>query len=916
MSLSTERPPTPLHPCALFLKGRCSALKVFLGALLGVLGASLAGSSHGQQALPGWTYVGQQASDALQVNADIAAAPGAQVQVSLLPVHTEWSAYVKDDDGSAGAGNYTFSGFGGVLTATVLSGDGYFVDLPASVAEQPWQTVYATFQAGSMPSTVQFCVQKADGSVVTAVQDIRTWSYSRTESALRLGLGTAAQAQSPGGQAQVTLAPFMESWDVFVTNEGEVKTDNHVSTPVQLSGGSLSWETVTGDGSFVDPPSTFPPDGGGVTAAYTMGTSAAEVRVTFHQDNGEEVAESITLLFTDGSTSWSFLRTENLVNVTLTSDHAEPNIPVGENVNLFVHADRTSWDVYLSSSGTTAGFNTQTSPAAGAWCSLGVAQGFTLCSGSLDGNGNAAASFAMQAGWTLAEASVAYDSSTLGYASLEFTPVDNGGGGPSEQSWHFDHLEATLSAQLSGSDSLTTSISYTSWEVWATDAGQLESRNFSTSPAVGATVGYGVVSGAGQLSAFDGLSDGNGCAYAQFTPAQPGDSIIQATATFAGLTATATLTVSSSIVGGGGDGSGGAGDNGDNNTGTGTGADNGGNGGGDNGGSGDGTGGGGDASGTGDGGSGDPNGGGGGGDTGGGSEGGGGGDSGNYPDNNSSSGPWQFLNQQTNIQASIITNSFTATVQVAYYSSEMWQNAYTYACEERNLSTSPAIGAQVGWVITQGDGSVGMCMMATDATGAASAEFMPGTTDSTVTVYISFAGCTTSTTVFVPGTPPPPPPPPQEDEDAALAAAEAIFLSSPEFQAPMDGGDGTSGIDPDGANSGGDDDIPPADEAWSDGSVVTWELDYISWSEAYLVEQDISYSLVETSGPITVGLYTFQFEVTYKTTFDRYRVTGTAHYIGTVKHPDGTITHIFKDSPCSRLERRNVRPEKSWPRLK
>ena len=129
------------------------------------------------------------------------------------------------------------------------------------------------------------------------------FTYDHCESAISLGI-QADPITGPNIPINVHLDPHIVTWDVYTDEQGNVDIRNSVQTDV--TDGSLTWEVLSGTGTFLNPPASPNPQGGSVDAAFEM-TSNCQIQVTLSR-NGSIVSESTNLYFADLSTSWQMLR--------------------------------------------------------------------------------------------------------------------------------------------------------------------------------------------------------------------------------------------------------------------------------------------------------------------------------------------------------------------------------------------------------------------------------------------------------------------------------------------------------------------------------------------------------------------------------------------------------------------------------
>ena len=524
-----------------------------------------------------------------------------------------------------------------------------------------------------------------------------TWGTPTQQSAVSLNLSrTGNEAVADGAEVQISLCPTLYTWDVFTSNLGNISVGNVYS--YALNQGSMTWVVNSGGGSFSSAPSDWSQ---GTTGHFIMGRGDADITVRFDSGYGS-VSESLHIA--GQSVSWSYVRTEGTLSVTLNSS-AGTTLAPNASTTLSVHADYLTWDLYQSSDGQTVQQNYLTSPACGGTVSFSTSYGDVGGSSPLllDASGNLTTSFTMGAESSAnVAADVSYCQANNGHATLEFS------GAAVEQGWRFDHNEATVYLQPSGTSSLNVAVTYSGWEAW-TDGQHWDYRNPSSGPAVGATIAFGQQSGDGTYLWADTVTDYNGNAHAAFTGGAF-DAVLTMNVSYATSSAFATWFVpshSTTIDDGTNNGTGDSGDGSNGGTGSTGDSSNG-----DTGNSGDGSNG--DTGSTGNGGS---------SDTGNGST-------------DSGQDFWRMIGTDGSISALVTNNSLAVT----YNSWEIWTNDASGGRETRNYFSGPATGASIRWSITSGDAT------------ASGTNIAPGIYDSTATANITYYGYSTSTSVFVGGT--------------------------------------------------------------------------------------------------------------------------------------------------------------------
>lgn len=102
------------------------------------------------------------------------------------------------------------------------------------------------------------------------------------------------------------------------------------------------------------------------------------------------------------------------------------------------------------------------------------------------------------------------------------------------------------------------------------------------------------------------------------------------------------------------------------------------------------------------------------------------------------------------------------------------------------------------------------------------------------------------------------------------------------------------------------------DEQLPDGTLgkktVTWVLDNLLPESEEPIAVDVSYDVLDT--PVFINH--FRLNIIRTVTFDRYRETKRACYLGTVAHQDGTVSKVYQERSVCDTKRTNVRMSKSF----
>lgn len=330
-----------------------------------------------------------------------------------------------------------------------------------------------------------------------------------------------------GQQRTIQAMPMLVSYDVFVSNQGNNRWVFKGSVPA--SNPTVVFTMLDNNGQITPISST--------AAVFTF---LADTQSTVRMDvTAAGMSSYAQPCFSYGvGETWTVDHSETSLLVTLTAPDGAHGVEENGTRSVNAHAERQTWDVLVSSLGNTMTGNFQTSPAAGAAATWSAQNGSVNALTTLmDENGDATVSFTMGAdSYGVIQVTAAHSTTSTATASLLFTQT-------TEENWVLDHTEGYLSAAMNanggqelvpGSSSLiTTSVTYTSWEVWTSDWGNTEQRNESSSPATGAVVNYSIPQGDGIAADATGITDSNGIASTTFLMGNSASSL-RADVSFAG----------------------------------------------------------------------------------------------------------------------------------------------------------------------------------------------------------------------------------------------------------------------------------------------------------------------------------------------------------------------------------------------
>ena len=384
------------------------------------------------------------------------------------------------------------------------------------------------------------------------------WWFDHIESSYQLFLdapdGTSVTA---GTSCTVKVTAQISTWEVWASNFNGIQTRNGTTTPA--SGGNVTFNVTSGTCSRV-PDSGFTAANGELLGNIELASDNVRLEANVAFGASGSASASLDIFTIPTPESWSYTRTEGTLTATLSAlATTTGQLPVGGQTQLAAHVQYESWEVWTSNYGNVETRNNATSPAEGAsvnWSKTGDGSLSTTTS-QADLAGNTAVDFTMGTYASDISVNVSYSSSAdTASATLSLSPT--GGSGPGEEEWQLDHVEGYISTSLSangGQDSLasgeqrviTAEVMYTSGEVWTSSFGNIDNRNQTTAPAIGAVVSY---AGSGDVS-FQGytgsvndlgqpITDANGRMTFTMTMGRS-NSTVTASASFAAPTSTASM---------------------------------------------------------------------------------------------------------------------------------------------------------------------------------------------------------------------------------------------------------------------------------------------------------------------------------------------------------------------------------------
>ena len=464
------------------------------------------------------------------------------------------------ESGDASVSGYGMADAAGFCQGSMMMGSGDSV-VRAEVSYAAGQATSASLYFAAAPYIDPSGGGSSSGDPSTE------WSYSRSETIASISNLSAGGStdMSTGETRHLTGEVRHEVWDVWVNGNGMEDWRYNYA-------GQAAWTTVTaaiefGDGSLGS--TTVTSDGQGwFSLDYTMGSSSS--RVTVSADGATSASGtngSASVDFTYSSTTGQPEYGNGYDNSGTSSPYLlsyDGNYRIeglhsdGPTYDLTPGTQRTvsgvlywdSWEVWSDGSGNTAIQNHQSHPATWSGLTLSLAQGDgTLADSSIttDSSGGFTTTFTMGNEASRVRAEATGGSSGTVAAELDFTPLP---AGPVDDFVRVRDESSLFVAITGGSPQagtetipLEAQVTETTWEVWENGIAPAELRNYRTGPAIAASVEFSVVSGSGELTAIDSLTDADGTARASIIPGQA-DTVVAANASFLTTGASGQITVS------------------------------------------------------------------------------------------------------------------------------------------------------------------------------------------------------------------------------------------------------------------------------------------------------------------------------------------------------------------------------------
>jgi hypothetical protein len=336
------------------------------------------------------------------------------------------------------------------------------------------------------------------------------WSYNHSESMDSVTLGSSGSAPEGG---EVTLQAYVEnsSWEVWTSSFGNVRTENYVTSP--NTSAWVSWSQVSG-GGYLASASNWTDSFGLAGATFVMSSGSAEVRAGVIYQGSASVETSVATLWLEPTAApgltWNLseYRSSLYAVQLLPVEGGAGGLVPGEQRTLVAEVQESSWEVWTNGNGDTEPRNTTYAPAVNAPVTFYIQSGDGTVDASnsvtvmTDGQGRAQATFVMGGSTTVAAA--AAGEGLIEGGGVEFTP------GTAEESWSFSHTEDTFALSLETPGGVTELLAgqghglraraeVTTWQVFTSNYGNMDYREPYTQPAAWLPLYLWVMEGDGML---------------------------------------------------------------------------------------------------------------------------------------------------------------------------------------------------------------------------------------------------------------------------------------------------------------------------------------------------------------------------------------------------------------------------------
>lgn len=483
---------------------------------------------------------------ALTCSNPLPADPGTWLNLQATVTRTSWEIWTSSFGNVQRRNETTGAAPNMPLTWSIDSGYGYY-DSTGNSSDGSGQA-NSIFAPGNSTAVVRVVVNDNESggtASATLTLDVNpppppppeeTWSQGGSGSALS-GVQWQSVEGGVGGLARyaqrtLSVQVWQDTWDVWTSNLGSTQRYNQ-QTGQAASNVPVLFTIQSGDGRLGSSSTealAWTDWMGIATTTFSMGAQDTVVGVvagTAGSGQGQLSPAPLTLTAEVMPESWTLSTTETTYAVSLAAADGSnvTELPPGAQQVFAAVVTQTTREVWTSNLGHTEYRNEVTQPASWVWVDFAVdpgggAQTQPVCT---DATGVARITCQMgNAPLSLQATAVGNTGATLGSTMLNVSLAP--------EVWSFSgRVESTLTVNLTTSSSqlevpantvcpVTAEVRSQSWEVWTSDRGNTENRNYQDSVAVGARLSFSVESGGdGGVDAPSAYTDSNGRATVNFT---------------------------------------------------------------------------------------------------------------------------------------------------------------------------------------------------------------------------------------------------------------------------------------------------------------------------------------------------------------------------------------------------------------
>ena len=505
-----------------------------------------------------WSYSHTEATLVAEITSELSTqeVPAGETRTLSLSVRYETWDVLSSNFGNSRTDNHTSAPAEGAAVGwSNESGDGSVSGYGTTDAAGLCQ---GAFTMGSGEATVRAEISYATGHATFATLHFSpppppldpgsTWVFLRSETVPSIvNLSADGPTELATGETRQIHGQVQgEIWDVW--SDGTIE-DRRFNYTTPLPGATLLAEIAGGDGSVPSPSLTT--DGSGwFSTGFTMGTGPARLDLRFEGEPSPAASVDFTLAPGGGGPGggdWTYLYSDGGYAIeNLVIDGPTYDLPPGEVRTIGGTLIWVGWEVWGDSTGATETRAGGVSLVAWAPLTFAITHGDGALSATAvttGSQGEFSTTFTMGA----LDSAVSLDGPDGTDTTIGFTaPVP-------PAVWTKIRDESRIAVALSAGDgtapapgqsvALRAAVTATTWEVWESDAAEVELRNEQTGPAIGATVDFSRPAGPGTLGATQAVTDANGIATVLFLVGES-PSTLRADAVFATANASAEMLLS------------------------------------------------------------------------------------------------------------------------------------------------------------------------------------------------------------------------------------------------------------------------------------------------------------------------------------------------------------------------------------